>query len=150
MPLLFQHRIYRDDLCRNRDVLYVFGDNLIRKGMGGQAGHMRGEVNAIGVATKRTPGMHDTDFFADDSISIEAQSRSIDADMRPLFEHVKKGGIVIWPSEGIGTGLSELPTRAPVTMAYIEQKMVALARVATLFDRGRSEEEVAREAAPHL
>lgn len=149
MSLLFQHRIYREDLCRNRHVLYVFGDNLIRKGMGGQAAHMRGEPNAVGVATKRTPGMHETDFFADDPVAVDAQTRVIDEDMKPLFEHLVRGGIVVWPSDGIGTGLSELPTRAPATYAYIEQKLIALQRVAKLFARGDLTAGGA-EAIPHL
>ncbi|AFU86616.1 hypothetical protein D869_gp298 [Caulobacter phage CcrRogue] len=149
MPVIYQHRIFREDLRRNPDVLYVFGDNMIRQGMGGQAGHMRGEPNAIGVATKRTPGMHATDFFGDDPIATDAQCRTIDEDFRPLFEHVKKGGIVVYPSDGIGTGLSELPTRAPATMTYIEQKIIALHRVSELHKRGELDR-LERELAPHL
>uniref|UniRef100_A0AB74UMK2 DUF7831 domain-containing protein n=1 Tax=Caulobacter phage BL57 TaxID=3348355 RepID=A0AB74UMK2_9VIRU len=149
MPVLFQHRIYREDLNRNREVLYVFGDNLVRLGMGGQAGHMRGEPNAVGVATKRAPGMHASDFFDNDPVSVDAQCRIIDEDMRPLFEHVRKGGIVIWPSEGIGTGLSELPVRSPATAAYIEQKVIALMRVGKLHARGELDR-MAKEAEPHL
>ncbi|AFO71699.1 hypothetical protein phiCbK_184 [Caulobacter phage phiCbK] len=149
MPLIYQHRIFREDLRRNSDVLYVFGDNMIRKGMGGQAGHMRGEPNAVGVATKRTPGMHDTDFFGDDPVAVDAQCRTIDEDFRRLFAHVKKGGIVVWPSDGIGTGLSELPTRSPATMTYIEQKLIALHRVAELHKRGELDR-MDRELAPHL
>jgi hypothetical protein len=42
MPILYQHRIYRMDLIANPNILYVFGDNTKRVGMGGQAGEMRG------------------------------------------------------------------------------------------------------------
>jgi hypothetical protein len=63
--IIYQSRIYRADLRANPDVLYVFGDNAIRRGYGGQAGEMRGEPNARGVATKWSPGNHPNDYFSD-------------------------------------------------------------------------------------
>ena len=69
MPqVIYQHRIYRSDLVENRECFYVFGDNLRREGLGGQAGEMRGEPNAIGVATKHAPGMDDDDFWTHQEI----------------------------------------------------------------------------------
>lgn len=138
MPLLFQKIIYREDLRRNRDVLYVFGDNVVRKGMGGQAAHMRGEPNSVGVATKYAPSMDPDAFFGDEPAQTEAQNRILDSDMKPLFERVKAGGIVVWPTDGIGTGLSELPTRAPETWSYLEQKLAALVHTARMFEKGPS------------
>lgn len=38
--------ITRDKIKENLEVLYLFGDNIIRKGLGGQAKEMRGEDNA--------------------------------------------------------------------------------------------------------
>ena len=35
--IIFQKMIYREDLIRNRSVIYVFGDNDLRIGKGGQA-----------------------------------------------------------------------------------------------------------------
>jgi len=135
MPVLFQKMINREDLRRNEDVLYVFGDNTIRKGMGGQAGAMRGEENAVGVATKYQPSMHPAAFFGDEPAEVEAQNRIIDEDMKPLFKKVKTGGIVVWPTDGIGTGLSELPQRAPSTYDYLEQKLAALIRTGLMFKK---------------
>ena len=43
-----------DDARRHRDRLFVFGDNDARRGLAGQAA-IRGEPNAIGLATKRSP-----------------------------------------------------------------------------------------------
>jgi hypothetical protein len=43
-----------DDARRNRDCLFVFGDNDARQGFAGQA-VIRGEPNAIGLTTKRIP-----------------------------------------------------------------------------------------------
>ena len=53
--IIYQKFIYRSDLKANPSVLYLFGDNLQRVGLGGQAKEMRGEPNAVGIATKKAP-----------------------------------------------------------------------------------------------
>lgn len=119
MPLLYQHRIYRQDLKNNPDVMYVFGDNTLRVGLGGQAKEMRGEPNAIGVATKFKPTMEEDAFFSDEKFT-EVQS-IIAKDLLPIMTALKLGKIVIWPSDGIGSGLSEIPTRAPRLWDFMER-----------------------------
>ena len=47
----------------------------------------------------------------------------IDADMEPLFKHARNGGLVVFPAAGIGTGLSQLPQRAPRLMEHIRQRV---------------------------
>jgi hypothetical protein len=42
-----------------------------------------------------------------------------DEDMERVDEHLDQGGVVVVPSDGLGTGLSELPTRAPKINQYI-------------------------------
>lgn len=131
MPVLFQKIIRREDLRRNPDVLYVFGDNMMRKGMGGQAGAMRGEPNAVGVVTKTSPSQCFSPMTAD----VLAQKRQIDRDMSPLYAHVNKGGVVVWPSDGIGTGLADLENKSPETFDYIKSKLRGLieaSRIASL------------------
>ena len=135
MPVLIQSWIEREDLRRNPEVLYVFGDNVARKGFGGQAKAMRGEPNAVGVRTKNSPLMARTAFFTDDPDDVETQNRLIDQDFVRLFAHVKTGGIVVWPADGVGTGLSALPKHSPTTYAHIEEKLASLIRAARLFDR---------------
>lgn len=125
--------VSREDLRRNPGVLYVFGDNLQRAGRGGQAREMRGEPNAVGVATKIAPDMGRYAFFTDDPGDVIAQNRMLDEDMKPLFEHVKRGGIIVWPADGIGTGLSDLPNRSPHTWDYLQQKFAALLKAAAIF-----------------
>lgn len=116
-----QKWISRKDLVSNRGTLYVFGDNMDRVGLGGQAGAMRGEPNAVGVPTKWSPGMSNKDFFRDSDISV---IRSVlDREFDKLRVHLQKGGNVVIPEDGLGTGLSELPIRAPAILNYIEQKI---------------------------
>lgn len=120
--IIFQHRIYRIDLRNNPDVLYVFGDNVDRMGLGGQAGEMRGEPNAVGVATKWSPSMRETSFFNDSD--YEHISKIIDTDFEPLFKAALKEKTIILPADGLGTGLSKMPTRCPklyrLLRSYVE------------------------------
>ena len=115
--IIYQQRIYRNDLRRNPEVLYVFGDNLGREGMGGQAYEMRGEPNAVGVATKRAPTHNVDDFFTD--ADYEEVIEIIEDDLEPVHEALADGRVVIYPMDGIGTGLSELPHRAPKIYAHL-------------------------------
>lgn len=123
-PVLSQKFIFRSDLRSNPDVLYLFGDNTLRQGFGGQAKEMRGEPNAVGVATKVAPGMREGDFFSDRDIYHFKQV--VDKDLARAFNHVRNGGIVVIPEDGLGTGLSELPTRAPKLHAYLSERLAAL------------------------
>lgn len=125
--VIFQKFINREDLEANRNVLYLFGDNLERVGYGGQARHMRGEPNAVGVATKVAPGMREEDFFSD-NMAVAALA-IIENDLIPAFEHAKKGGIIVIPYDGLGTGLSELPTRAPYIYDYLVKRLADLASI---------------------
>ncbi len=115
--IIYQSRIYRRDLRANPNVLYVFGDNLERVGFGGQAAEMRGEPNAVGVATKNAPGMNDDDFFSDDEFQRNIVIISTDFD-RARAQH-RRGDLVVVPADGIGTGLSEMPLRAPRTFEFL-------------------------------
>ena len=115
--IVYQSRIYRADLWANPDVLYVFGDNVLRRGLGGQAKEMRGEPNAVGVATKWSPGNHPLDYF--DDYLYDKCTHIIRTDWEKAVNHDWNGGVVVVPLDGIGTGLSELPTRAPKIYDYI-------------------------------
>lgn len=99
--------------------VYLFGDNCKRKGYGGQAKEMRDEPNAIGIATKNTPTSGSNSYF--DDADFLANCRVIAKDFRAAFQARDDGLIVIFPTDGLGTGLSELPTRAPRTNAFLDE-----------------------------
>ncbi|QJA43078.1 hypothetical protein [Phaeobacter phage MD18] len=125
MPVVSQKFIFRSDLQSNPDVKYLFGDNLVRQGLGGQAKEMRGEPNAIGVATKRTPSNRPGEFFSDED--YDQNVGQMDKDLEPARDHLRKGGILVIPEDGLGTGLSELPQRAPRTNAALVEMLEELA-----------------------
>ncbi|MGX9980747.1 DUF7831 domain-containing protein [Methylobacterium fujisawaense] len=101
------------------DALFVFGDNLAGWGYGGQAAEMRDEPNAIGVPTKRRPFMDAGAFFTDDDWSRFKAAAA--APFARLAQHLEAGGTVVWPVDGIGTGLARLPQRAPQIWAALER-----------------------------
>ncbi|MCC3156095.1 hypothetical protein LJ737_02545 [Hymenobacter sp. 15J16-1T3B] len=117
-----QKFITPEDLKANPNTLYVFGDNERRRGYGGQAKAMRGELNAVGVRTKRKPARTASDdFWTDDT--CEQNCQMIAEDSAPVFDHLRAGGHVVLPEDGLGTGLAELPTRAPRTFAYLQEQL---------------------------
>lgn len=112
--------IYRTDLLANPNTLYVFGDNLARYGMGGQAKEMRGEPNAIGIPTKVSPRMYMSDDY------IEKATEELDKAINRLAEHLKNGGKVVFPADGIGTGLAKLQEKCPAFNKILSQKLAIL------------------------
>lgn len=122
-----QKMIFRKDLRANRDTLYLFGDNLERVGLAGQAGQMRGEINAVGIPTKKKPTMEEDAFFTDADLFEFAQM--IDDNFVEVFAHVHHGGSVVVPEDGLGTGLSQLPQRAPACYQYLERKLEFLEKI---------------------
>ncbi|WNL50737.1 hypothetical protein RPALISO_150 [Ruegeria phage RpAliso] len=127
MPVITQKFIFRSDLRSNPDVKYLFGDNLKRVGLGGQAKEMRGEPNAIGVATKRAPGMRADDFF--DDHDLRSLQKAIDEDLEPARAHLRGGGTIVIPEDGLGTGLSELPKRAPLVNKFLSDALIGLRKL---------------------
>lgn len=120
MPIISQSRIYRADLKANPNVLYAFGDNEQRWGLGGQAAEMRGEPNAVGIATLAAPGQFWSDAHAAHQCAV------IDKDMSPLFEALRNGELVVFPLDGVGTGLAELERRSPLTFAHLQKRIAEL------------------------
>lgn len=122
--LVFVKRITRDMVRAEPEARFVFGDNVRRCGNAGQAKAMRGEPNAIGVATKFLPTMAEISFFKDNAECKRHALRGLDE----VSTALQRGRTVYFPADGIGTGLSELPTRAPKLHAYITDYVSDLAK----------------------
>jgi len=118
--------ITREYVRANRDKLFLFGDNLERRGFGGQAAAMRGEPNAIGIPTKKSPSYRDDAFFSDDE--FEQNKASIDAAfaeiMRAITDSIR---VIVIPSDGLGTGRAQLERRAPRTFAHLQKRLTEIA-----------------------
>lgn len=119
-----QKWITRDNVNASKSALFVFGDNMDRVGLGGQAGAMRGAPNSVGIPTKWSPGMSARDFFSNADLPVVRPV--LDAEFAKLMRHLERGGNVVIPSDGLGTGLSQLGQRAPAVLDYIESMIDSL------------------------
>lgn len=120
----FRPFIHRKDLQQEPETLFVFGDNMMRKGLGGQAAAMRGEPNAVGIPTKELPSMAGNAFLSDADFA-----RWKDAslpDWSRLFYQARQGGKIVWPEAGIGTGRARLEKKAPSIAGAIKRNLAAL------------------------
>lgn len=113
-------RITREDVRAENDKIFLFGDNLKQTGYGGQAKEMRGEPNALGIPAKKEPANNQTSFFTDKE--FEANRQAIDK----AFGKIPPDKTVVVPKGGIGTGLAKLEQTAPLTFAYLNEKLSTL------------------------
>lgn len=120
--------ITREVVRANPDKVFLFGDNVERRGMGGQAKEMRYEPNAVGIRVKHKPSQSRFAYFTD--AYVEGTCRVILEDIHKAIEMASQlSGIIVIPADGIGTGLAELDKRAPKTFAYLQQKLAELEKI---------------------
>ena len=112
--IIYQKQVYRADLQKNPGVMYLFGDNDERAGLGGQAKEMRGEPNAVGIRTKKTPSRSVSAFWSDNEWSDNTGKIIMD------------GGVVVIPADGLGTGLSRMEEVCPRSFEYLQTALRAL------------------------
>lgn len=117
MPIEYRDWITRGMIRAEPHNLFVFGDNHRRVGFGGQAKEARGEPNSIGVATLWAPG----EFFADEPTAFFF----VVQDLSRVAYALADDKTVIVPSAGVGTGLAQLPARAPHIHEFIRSFFAA-------------------------
>lgn len=116
--------ITRAEVKANPTTLYIFGDNNTRGGLGGQAKEMRGEPNAVGVSTKKYPGVDPAHYMTD--TELEENMKVISADIDKVLAEWNTGKYTALHIPQIGVGKAELPTRAPKTWAYLQVELKRL------------------------
>lgn len=100
--------------------LFVFGDNDNRMGSKGQA-CIRGCPNAVGIPTKKYPSFATLSYYSDDE--FEENCRKIQQAVQHVVDRYEQGGYttLIFPQDGLGTGLADLPNKAPLTFRFLNQ-----------------------------
>lgn len=102
------------ELCRKHPgLIFVFGDNTIRKGKMGQA-CIRDCPNSFGVVTKKYPGWSDKDYLKDSHEDKEMVLNDLE-ELRILSNK----RVLVFPKDGLGTGLADLKNRAPNLLYFI-------------------------------
>ena len=114
---------YTPELVKaNPHYLFVFGDNLLEKGHGGQA-VIRDLPNTFGIPTKREPNKKDTAYFSDKDEEMHAVIDSIS--ILNFICNSKVFEKIIFPKNGIGTGMSHTKSKSPtiygVMKKYLEE-----------------------------
>ena len=110
--------ITRNKVKENPDVLYLFGDNLLRKGLGGQAKEMRGENNTLGIISKKYPSNNISSFYYDNDFYSWLEVFS--SDIKNLAEKINSGKYKAIVIPTIGVGLADLPNKAPKIWKYLK------------------------------
>ena len=124
MPVDYVARYSREEIRANPRALYVFGDNLAERGLGGQAAAARGEPNAVGIATKRAPSLVESAFLTD--ADLPRLQDHVAPALNRLREHLAAGGTVVMPADGIGTGLAQMPDRAAACWHWLCDQLAQL------------------------
>lgn len=122
--VLRQHFIRRYDLRANPTVRYIFGDNLAKTGFGGQAHEMRGEPNAYGISTKLSPDTFARDIPEHLALFTEAWDQEFPnlllyKDWTLYSDPI----IIVFPLQGIGKGLADMPNKAPLLYAILKKRL---------------------------
>lgn len=103
----------REQVEKDQDRYYVFGDNTLKRGTAGQA-CIRGLPNAFGVPTKALPNMGPGAFFEERIIPFHIYAKQIQAAIdliptdKPIVVHKR-----------IGKGLSRLDILSPKLYAFM-------------------------------
>lgn len=119
--------ITRAQIQKNIDILFIFGDNDEREGLGGMAKEFRGEPNSFGIRVKKKPKTS-VDAYYNDQEYLE-NCKKILEDTNYILSEIKNYIGINMP-DGIGMGLAELNTRAPKTYKFLQTQ---LSRIETKF-----------------
>lgn len=118
-----------DDTKKYSDFIFIFGDNNIRTGCKGQA-IIRYEPNAYGIPTKKYPNNSLISFYNDNEYNDNV--KRIDTAINNVIAALsnKKNNYIgiILPENGLGTGLADLPNKAPKTYNYLENAIKRLTK----------------------
>ncbi|XWV25133.1 hypothetical protein QJ856_gp0643 [Tupanvirus deep ocean] len=104
------------DVNKYPHALFIYGDNNIKKGKGGQA-IIRDLPNTMGIPTKKSPSNHPDSFYND--YEYEDNIRRINNAVNDIIQKSQSYKYVVLPENGLGTGLAQLPKKAPKTYAYL-------------------------------
>lgn len=104
------------DVKRYPHALFIYGDNNVKKGAGGQA-IIRFEPNTYGIPTKKYPSSHVNSYYTDTEYNDNIKR------IQCAIDHIVKISAnykyVVLPENGFGTGLAKLSTKAPKTWQYL-------------------------------
>ena len=112
-----------EDVKRYPYALFVYGDNDVKQGKGGQA-IIRDLPNTIGIPTKKYPNNRPISFYTEGE--YDQNIKKIDQAIANIIKEATKYRYVVFPENGFGTGLARLPDKAPKTLDYLMKQVQLL------------------------
>ncbi len=110
-----------NDVRNNPNKIFIFGDNNLRYGLGGQA-IIRQEPNTLGIRTKGSPNNNPSSFYSDDN--YEDNIARISEDKKNINKKIKEGYTIVFSDGGYGTGLADLKNKAPKTFDFLNKRLL--------------------------
>lgn len=111
-----------EDIAENPNMIFVFGDNLQRRGKGGQA-IIRDIFNTIGLVSKKEPTNAELAFFYDHEYGQNCYYINNDVQRIKAIAQANEMTIVL-AAGGYGTGLAMLDKTAPRTFSYMSRLLM--------------------------
>lgn len=106
-------------MAQYEDHLFVFGDNVIRKGTAGQA-CIRNIKNSFGIPTKRAPSNKEAAFFRDHFMDHSELHTSLER----LVMAANSYKVIVFPKAGLGTGLAQMNRTSPRLFKYMNNFLI--------------------------
>ena len=113
--------VFTEEIVKaNPNKLFVFGDNMLRYGKGGQA-VIRDLPNTLGIVTKREPST-DTNAYFSDAVD---EMNALDWDIARLniLKNSKVFTHIVFPTKGLGTGRAQMKSKSPMLYKMMKQKL---------------------------
>ena len=113
--------MFTEEIVKNNpNKLFVFGDNMLRYGKGGQA-IIRDLPNTLGIVTKRAPRTDEFAYFSDADDEMDAMLQ----DIRKLYL-INRCNVfthIVFPTKGIGTGRAHMKSKSPMLYKMMKNKL---------------------------
>ena len=117
MKVTLVERYTEEEVMANPNTIYVYGDNLLKRGKAGQA-VIRDCPNAFGIPTKRLPATTKVSYFSD----TQDEKMVLIETLRILDININ-GKDMVLPLHGIGTGLAKMPEKSPELFKFLTESL---------------------------
>lgn len=122
MNIIVEKEYYTRKLVEeNPQNLYIFGENEAQQGsirIGGGQAVIRGLENTFGFCTKESI----MDFWSD--MNYANNINKIEEDIKSLKAKSAFYENIVFPANGLGTGLSQCPKKCPRTFLYLSRRLL--------------------------
>jgi len=115
---IFEGYWSENDCDNSPRTLFIFGDNDIKTGRGGQA-VIRFCKNSFGIPTKKYPNYRISSYYMDSD--YDNNIIKIKYAIENLIKKSEDYDVIMFPKNGLGTGLSKMQIYAPKTLTSMNE-----------------------------